>query len=117
MALARTVATFNADAQRGVDRAFDRGGCDYDRYFADPGITPNGSLAPLVAAPFYAVRLELGDIGTKGGLLTDAQSRVLDTEGNVIAGLYAAGNTAASIFGDAYPGASGTLAPAMTAHS
>lgn len=112
--LNKTIQTFNEDARLGVDRQFDRGGCPYDQYFSNPKIKPNGSLAPLDKAPFYAVRLDLGDIGTKGGLKTDAAARVLDQRGGVIPGLYAAGNTAASIFINAYPGAGGTLAPALT---
>ena len=52
--------------------------------------------------------------GTKGGLATDEAARVLDTHGQVIPGLYAIGNNAASVMGPSYPGAGSTLAPAMT---
>ena len=58
--------------------------------------------------------LHLGDIGTNGGLATDACARVLDNEGTPIPGLYAAGNVTASVMGHAYPGAGGTLGPALT---
>jgi 3-oxosteroid 1-dehydrogenase len=54
-----------------------------------------------------------GDLGTKGGLLTDADARVLDTDGQPIAGLYAAGNTTASVMGRTYPGPGSTIAPAV----
>jgi predicted oxidoreductase len=53
-----------------------------------------------------------GDIATCHGLVTDAQTRVLDVRRNPIPGLFAVGNDAASIFGGSYPGA--TLGPAMT---
>lgn len=55
-----------------------------------------------------------GDLGTKGGLLTDEYARVLRKDGEVILGLYAAGNTLASIMGRAYPGPGSTLGPVMT---
>jgi len=54
-----------------------------------------------------------GDLGTKGGLLTDADARVLDMSGAPIAGLYAAGNTTASVMGRTYPGPGSTIAPAV----
>jgi 3-oxosteroid 1-dehydrogenase len=46
-------------------------------------------------------------------LVTDDDGRVLDETGIRIPGLYAAGNTTSSVMGPAYPGAGGTLAPAM----
>ncbi len=55
-----------------------------------------------------------GDLGTKGGLRCDARARVLDTQGNPIPGLYAAGNCSGNPFGDCYPGAGATIGPAMT---
>ena len=58
--------------------------------------------------------LDIGDIGTKGGLKTDANANVLRSDGSAIGGLYAVGNVSASITYDAYPGAGGTLGPAMT---
>lgn len=60
------------------------------------------------------MKLHPGDLGTKGGLLTDEHARVLRGDGTVIAGLYAAGNSSASIMGNFYPGAGGTIGPAMT---
>lgn len=112
--LRETVGRFNVDAARGEDSEFGRGFDEYERYYGDPKVRPNPTLAPLLRAPFYAMQLHLGDIGTNGGLATDEHARVLDGEGNVIAGLYAAGNTTASVMGHSYPGAGGTLGPAMT---
>jgi 3-oxosteroid 1-dehydrogenase len=55
-----------------------------------------------------------GDLGTKGGLTTDAAARVLREDGTVIPGLYAAGNTSALVMGRTYAGPGATLGPAMT---
>lgn len=70
--------------------------------------------APLAQAPFYAIPIYPGDLGTKGGLVTDTQARVLRADGTVIEGLFAAGNTMASVMGRTYPGAGGTIGPALT---
>ncbi len=112
--LRRTVANMNQYARTGVDPEFNRGGNDYDRLFGDPTVTPNPCLGPIETPPFYAVPINLGDLGTKGGLKADARSRVLDQAGHPIPGLYAAGNNAGSPFGNRYPGAGGTIGPAMT---
>ena len=60
------------------------------------------------------MRIWPGDLGTKGGLVTDEHGRVVDRDGRPIAGLYAAGNSTASVFGRSYPGGGGTLGPGMT---
>ena len=75
---------------------------------------PNPSLGPIAKAPFYAVRVYPGDLGTKGGLLTDAKARVLDNNQRPIPGLFAAGNCSAAVMGPSYPGAGGTIGPALT---
>lgn len=112
--LAGTVAKVNDYARTGVDLDFGRGGNVFDRYYGDCNIKPNPCLAPLRKGPYYAMRLDAGDIGTKGGLLTNAQAQVLREDGSTIAGLYAIGNCSASVMGTSYPGAGGTLGPAMT---
>ncbi|WP_168791382.1 FAD-dependent oxidoreductase [Paraburkholderia aromaticivorans] len=109
-----TVAKMNRYAASGVDEEFGKGGNAFDTYYGDPSVKPNPCLAPLDTGPFYAVRIDAGDIGTKGGLLTDASARVLREDGSPIAGLYAIGNTGASMMGASYPGAGSTLGPAMT---
>ncbi|MFM0729789.1 FAD-dependent oxidoreductase [Paraburkholderia sediminicola] len=109
-----TVVKMNRYAATGIDEEFAKGGNAFDTYYGDPGVKPNPCLAPIGTGPFYAVRIDAGDIGTKGGLLTDARARVLRTDGTPIAGLYAIGNTSASMMGASYPGAGSTLGPAMT---
>lgn len=111
--LQATVARFNPMAEAGDDQDFGKGKSAFDRYYGDPGVLPNPCLAPLRKAPFYAIRIDAGDIGTKGGLCTDANARVLREDGSAIAGLYAIGNCAASPMGKTYPGAGSTLGPAM----
>jgi 3-oxosteroid 1-dehydrogenase len=101
-------------ASTGLDLEFDRGGNVFDRYYGDNAVSPNPNLAPIARGPFYAMRLYPGEIGTKGGLLTDRDARVLDEAGEVIDGLYCIGNNSASVMGPAYPGAGSTLGPAMT---
>jgi 3-oxosteroid 1-dehydrogenase len=113
-ALTATVAEFNGFARRGQDEGFGRGASAYDRYYGDPRQRPNPCLAPLEVAPFHAVRIVPGDLGTKGGLRVDERSRVLREDGSVIAGLYAAGNASASSMGHTYAGAGATIGPAMT---
>lgn len=112
--LAATVARMNDYAATGVDAEFGKGDNVFDTYYGDPHVQPNPCLAPLDRAPFYAVRIDAGDIGTKGGLLTDERARVLRTDGSVIDGLFAIGNTSASVMGTSYPGAGSTIGPAMT---
>lgn len=111
--LLETARRFNQFAASGKDLDFRRGDSAYDRVYSDPKVKPNPNLAPVERPPFYAVRVWPGDLGTKGGLLTDECARVLNTNGEPIEGLYAAGNTTASVMGRTYPGPGSTLGPAM----
>jgi 3-oxosteroid 1-dehydrogenase len=110
--LEATVRRFNGFCRSGVDADFGRGNSAYDRYYGDPLVRPNPNLGPLEKGPFTAVQVVPGDLGTKGGLLTDAAGRVLREDGSVIDGLYAAGNNSASVMGRTYPGPGSTLGPA-----
>jgi succinate dehydrogenase/fumarate reductase flavoprotein subunit len=112
--LCGTIERFNAAAADGRDPEFGKGSTPYNRYLGDADHRPNPCVAPLASGPWYAVRLEMGDLGTFAGLRTDARARVLDVSGAVIPGLYAAGNDMASVMGGAYPGGGITLGPAMT---
>jgi 3-oxosteroid 1-dehydrogenase len=112
--LGKTITRFNDFAAAGVDEDFHRGESAYDRYYGDPRRKPNPNVAELVKPPFYAVKIVPGDLGTKGGLVTDARARVLREDGSVIPGLYAAGNVSAAVMGHSYAGAGATIGPAMT---
>jgi 3-oxosteroid 1-dehydrogenase len=100
-------------AVKGEDAEFGRGSTIYDKTFGDPTCKPNPALGAIQKAPFYAVQIHLGDLGTKGGLKADHKARVIDGSGKPIPGLYAAGNATGSPFGLNYPGAGGTIGPAM----
>jgi 3-oxosteroid 1-dehydrogenase len=113
-ALGKTIARFGEFAAEGTDPDFNRGASAYDRYYGDPRVRPNPNLASLSKPPFYAVRIVPGDLGTKGGLVTDHRARVLRDDGSAIPGLYAAGNVSAAVMGHSYAGAGATIGPAMT---
>ena len=111
--LEATVERFNGFARNGVDEDFRRGVSKYDHYYGDPRNKPNPSLGPLDKAPYYAVKIVPGDLGTKGGLRTDEQARVLREDGSVVPGLFAAGNVSAAVMGRTYAGPGATIGPAM----
>jgi succinate dehydrogenase/fumarate reductase flavoprotein subunit len=113
-ALQATIAAYNRDARDGRDPAFGRGGTPYNRVQGDPTQTPNPCVAPIEHAPFYAVKIVPGSLGTFAGLRTDASARVLDRGGRPIPGLYVCGNDMASVMGGRYPSGGITLGPAMT---
>ncbi|WP_332666239.1 3-oxosteroid 1-dehydrogenase [Aeromicrobium sp.] len=113
-ALAATIERFNGFARTGNDEDFHRGDSAYDRYYADPRVKPNPSLHSIDQGPFYAVRIVPGDLGTKGGIVTDERARALRPDGSVIEGLYAAGNCSSAVMGRTYAGPGATIGPAMT---
>jgi succinate dehydrogenase/fumarate reductase flavoprotein subunit len=112
--LEHTIACYNPLARNGEDAAFGRGLTPYNKIQGDPGHTPNPCVAPIEAAPYYAVEIVPGSLGTFAGLRTDENASVVDAHGDVIAGLYAAGNDMASMMGGNYPAGGITLGPAMT---
>jgi len=112
--LASTIAAFNAAAADGHDPLFGKGSRAYNRYMGDALHGPNPCVAPLTHPPFYAIKLVIGDLGTYAGIRTDEHARAIDADGQIIPGLYAAGNDMASIMGGNYPGAGITLGPALT---
>lgn len=98
--LVQTVRRFNEFAEQGDDPDFGRGREAFDRAFTGGG----SPLVPIDTPPYRAAAFGLSDLGTKGGLRTDEDARVLDADGRPIAGLYAAGNTMAAVSGETYPG-------------
>lgn len=112
--LQQTLERFNADAREGVDRQFAKGGNSYNRYMGDPDHKPNPCLAPLTKAPFYAIRIHTGDLGSARGLVTNGNANVLDRSGKPIPGLYAAGNDMNSMMNGTYPGPGITIGPGLT---
>jgi len=112
--LAESARKIGEYAKTGKDLDFGKGNTTIDRYYSDPLNKPNPCLGPVEKAPFYALRLDPGEIGTKGGLWADERARVLREDGSVIEGLYATGNVSAAVMGKTYAGAGSTLGPAMT---
>uniref|UniRef100_A0AAU2ABX1 3-oxosteroid 1-dehydrogenase n=1 Tax=Streptomyces sp. NBC_00093 TaxID=2975649 RepID=A0AAU2ABX1_9ACTN len=108
--LVKTIDRFNRLAVVGVDEDFHRGEGDHERFYGDITHKPNPCLGPVSKAPFYAVPLYPGDIGTSGGVLCDESGRVLNAEGEPISGLYATGNCTASVMGRKYLGAGASIA-------
>ena len=98
--LERTVERFNRDAAAGRDPEFGR---------TEVGLMGPGTMRPLDAPPYYAVSVHPGTLGTNGGPRLNEHGQVRKSSGGVVPGLYAAGNTSASIFARAYPGGGATL--------
>ncbi|HQA32601.1 MAG TPA: FAD-dependent oxidoreductase [Casimicrobium huifangae] len=114
-ALTVTVARYNSQTAAGVDADFHKGETAYNRIQGDAKHGgPNPCMAPITQAPFYAVRVVPGSLGTFAGLVTDNNAQVLDSSGAPIGGLYACGNDMNSIMGGHYPSGGITLGPAMT---
>jgi len=112
--LVASAARFNRHAEAGVDPDFGKGSTEYNRYLGDTDQRPNACLGPLQRAPFYAVKVVAGDIGTACGIRCNEHAQALDAGGRPIAGLYVAGNDMQSVMGGQYPAPGITLGPALT---
>lgn len=114
-ALTETVARFNVHADEGHDPDFGRGTSAYDHFYGDRSREGTAvTLGAIRQAPFYAVEIASGLLGTNGGPRTDGQARILGHNGEPIPGLLGAGNAIACPTGGIYAGAGGTLGPALT---
>jgi 3-oxosteroid 1-dehydrogenase len=111
--LKATVERFNGFVANNRDEDFHRGESAYDRWLGDPYNRPSRTLGSIAEPPFYAVPVVPGDVGTYGGVVTDAYARVLRVDGSVIPGLYATGVSTASVMGRAYPGAGSSVGPSF----
>jgi 3-oxosteroid 1-dehydrogenase len=112
-ALEETVERWNGFAAAGVDEDHHRGEDEFDRRWAFPNDQPNPCLVPIDQGPFFAAKVVLGDLGTKGGLVTDVDANVLREDGSAIPGLFATGNTMASMTGPFYPAPGCPIGTAM----
>ena len=114
-ALTATVARFNIHADAGHDPDFGRGTSAYDHFYGDRSRSGAAvTLGAIREAPFYAVEIHAGLLGTNGGPRTDGAARILGHDGQAIPGLFGAGNAIACPTGGIYAGAGGTLGPALT---
>ncbi|WP_158586780.1 FAD-dependent oxidoreductase [Aurantiacibacter zhengii] len=114
VALKHTIERYNSHAKKGEDKDFGKGRSSYNRSVGDPDVRPNPCIAPLQVSPFFALKLYPGNLGTSRGLKTDLSACVLDSYGEPIEGLYAAGNDADAIFRGNYPGPGTSLGLAIT---
>ncbi len=80
-----TVERYNEMAKLGEDKDFGK----------DPD-----TLLPLVKPPYYGITNAGWLLTTMDGLRINTNIQVVDTEGNAIEGLYAAGDVAGGFFGD-----------------
>jgi succinate dehydrogenase/fumarate reductase flavoprotein subunit len=111
--LRETIERYNSHAERGVDVDFGRGSSAWDTY-STGFASVRDQLRPLITPPYYAIEVQVGCLGTKGGLKIDVDGRVQRADGSgPIPGLYAAGNAAANPFGLAYPSGGATVGPAV----
>jgi 3-oxosteroid 1-dehydrogenase len=112
-ALKNTVDRYNQFVRNGVDEDFHRGEFAYSQWLGDKYHKPDATLGTIEKGPFYAMAIYPGDVGTYGGVVTDANARVLREDGSAIEGLYATGTTTASVMGRVYPGAGSSVGPSF----
>ena len=65
----------------------------------DPDFNRTSFAQPLDTAPYYAVKVTAGIHHTMGGLKIDSETHVIDTEGEIIPGLFAAGEVTGGVHG------------------
>lgn len=116
--LQRTIDRFNGFAREGHDPDFGRGSTPIQVSWGGPrrrGNDKNPSMYPISGSgPYYCILIGGGTLDTNGGPVVDPSGRVLHVNGRPIPGLYGAGNCVASLAGQAYWSAGGTLGPAIT---
>ena len=107
--LVQTIKEYNAACQEG----------EYNPTILDgkhtAGITPpktNWAL-PIDEPPYLGFAVTCGITFTFGGLRIDPRGQVLDTEGETMPGLYAAGELVGGLFYHNYPGGSGLTSGAV----
>jgi succinate dehydrogenase/fumarate reductase flavoprotein subunit len=111
--LEATAAKVNTDAATGKDMQFGKGNSQIDIEIGDPKHMPNACFGPLGDGPYYAIEIFPGDGSTTVGVKIDDQCRVIDQNGAPIAGLYAAGLDANSIWQGKSPAHGCNVGPAM----
>ena len=78
-----TMVAWNESCAKGVDEEWGR----------------NNGMEAQSTAPFYAIKIAPGIHHTMGGIKIDTSAEVIDTNGNVIPGLFACGETTGGIHG------------------
>ena len=85
--LTDTVTRYNALCEKGVDEDFGK-----DAVY----------LNAIGSGPYYAVHTDLSVLTTFGGIGVNRRMQVLDTDNNVIPGLYSSGVTSCGLYQDTY---------------
>ena len=88
-ALAETVETYNGYVEAGEDKDFGR--------------SPDYMTMAIGDGPFYIVEQKPRFATTMGGLVIDEALEVLNTDGEIIPGLYASGEVVGGVMGDDSP--------------
>jgi hypothetical protein len=114
--LGRTIERFNGFATAGKDEDFHRCETMTEYDWSGPAREGNDKNPAMYRfkenGPYYCTLICGMVLDTNGGPKTDAQSRVLRSDGSVIPGLYGAGNCVAAVAGDGYLSGGSTLGPA-----
>ena len=107
--LAATVEAYNAACPAGAFKPL-----ELDGLSTQPGYVPKKSnwARRIDKPPFLAFPIICGNCFTFGGLKVDTQARVINADGAVIPGLYAAGETIGLYYGT-YAGATSVLRGAV----
>lgn len=82
-----TMRSYNEACEKGYDDAF---------------MKKPQYLRAVDKAPFYAIPLTTGTMGSAGGIKINGNMQVVDVDGNAIEGLYAVGLDATGLYGDSY---------------
>ena len=104
--LAKTIADYNAHVESGeMD--------EFGREFTQESLDGNYSVAinKVEGDKYYAIAQRALVVMTLGGVETNTNAQVLDADGNVIPGLYAAGECVGGIWGKFVSGGTGVMGP------
>ena len=102
--LVKTVETYNAAVDAGVDAEFGRKLDGTDNSY-------NLAINKIEGEKYYAIRLHALCVMTLGGVTANENMQVLDETNNVIPGLYAAGECVGGIWGKFVSGGTGVMGP------
>ncbi len=102
--LVKTIETYNAAVDAGVDAEFGRKLDATDNNY-------NLAINKIEGEKYYAIRLHALCVMTLGGVTANSNMQVLDEAGNVIPGLYAAGECVGGIWGKFVSGGTGVMGP------
>ena len=112
-ALEANINHWNENARKGEDPDFHRGTAYFESFLRGGG-SPEKNIGTIEQAPFFALPVYAGTLGTNGGPRINEHAQVINLRGELISGLYAAGNAAMGVMGQVYAAAGGTIGPALT---